>query len=164
TPLLPAISLAAASSAALSRATMATSTPSRASSLAIALPMPRLPPVTIAVLPLSSRSMGRLLAVLVVGGKKAQCRKRSGPVSIAASVAAAPGRPRQRRLDVVGSEPAPAGGDVAVRAEKVVGGLARRAVASARELVGDDGSLHGEPARGECGLAARHVVGHLAAG
>ena len=57
TPLLPAISLAAAASAALSRATMATLTPSRASSLAMALPMPRLPPVTIAALPLSSRSM-----------------------------------------------------------------------------------------------------------
>ena len=66
TPLLPATSLAAAASAVLSRATMATLTPSRASSLAMALPMPRLPPVTIAVLPLRSRSMGRVLAPFVV--------------------------------------------------------------------------------------------------
>ena len=57
-----AISAAVFSSAALSRAVMATFTPSRASSSAIALPMPRLPPVTIAVLPLSSRSMGSLPA------------------------------------------------------------------------------------------------------
>ena len=52
------MSCAAAASAALSRAMMATLTPSLASSRAIALPMPRLPPVTIAALPLSSRSMG----------------------------------------------------------------------------------------------------------
>src|SRR5215211_8777428 len=36
---------------------MATSTPSRASWRAIALPIPRLPPVTMAVLPVSSRSI-----------------------------------------------------------------------------------------------------------
>src|SRR5581483_748682 len=52
---LPA-SFAAAFSVAASRAQMATRTPSRASVRAIALPMPLLPPVTSAVLPVSSRS------------------------------------------------------------------------------------------------------------
>jgi hypothetical protein len=41
----------------LFRATIATSTPSRANSRAIALPMPRLPPATIACLPCNPRSM-----------------------------------------------------------------------------------------------------------
>ena len=50
-PVSAASSFAAASSVSLVRATMATSTPSRASSRAMALPMPRLPPVTIARLP-----------------------------------------------------------------------------------------------------------------
>src|SRR2546426_6757024 len=54
-------SLAAASNRSLVRATMATSTPSRASSRAMALPMPRLPPVTIACLPRSPRSIADLL-------------------------------------------------------------------------------------------------------
>jgi len=48
---------AVASRSALLRATIATSTPSRASSRAMALPMPRLPPVTIACLPCNPRSM-----------------------------------------------------------------------------------------------------------
>src|SRR5712691_1184607 len=52
-----ASSCAAVSSLSFVRATMATSTPSRASSRAMALPMPRLPPVTIACLPRSPRSM-----------------------------------------------------------------------------------------------------------
>src|SRR5690348_14012049 len=50
-PVSVASSRAAASSRSLVRATSATSTPSRASSRAMALPMPRLPPVTIARLP-----------------------------------------------------------------------------------------------------------------
>src|SRR5262245_5131315 len=57
TPVAAAISVRAASSVARSRATMATLAPSFASANAMALPMPRLPPVTMAALPLSSRSM-----------------------------------------------------------------------------------------------------------
>src|SRR5882724_5281682 len=49
--------LAASSSTRRSRAQIATSTPSPASSWAIALPMPLLPPVTIATFPVSPRSM-----------------------------------------------------------------------------------------------------------
>ena len=52
-----ASSRAVASRSALFRATIATSTPSRANSRAMALPMPRLPPVTIACLPCNPRSM-----------------------------------------------------------------------------------------------------------
>src|SRR6266571_58024 len=55
-----ASSRAAASSVSFVRATIATSAPSRASSRAIALPMPRLPPVTIAHLPSSPRSIALL--------------------------------------------------------------------------------------------------------
>ena len=43
------------------RAQMTTSQPDSANSLAIALPIPRLPPVTMAVLPSSSRSISRTL-------------------------------------------------------------------------------------------------------
>src|SRR5262245_7359890 len=57
TPVAAAISARAASRVARSRATMATLAPSFASAKATALPIPRLPPVTIAALPLSSRSM-----------------------------------------------------------------------------------------------------------
>src|SRR5262249_49430011 len=49
--------LAVASRSALFRATIATSTPSRANSRAMALPIPRLPPVTMARLPCNPRSM-----------------------------------------------------------------------------------------------------------
>src|SRR5262249_41222612 len=52
-----ASSRAVASRSDLLRATIATSTPSRANSRAMALPMPRLPPVTIACLPCNPRSM-----------------------------------------------------------------------------------------------------------
>src|SRR5215469_13368742 len=55
-PVCAAISAAAASSGARRRAQMATSTPSRASASVMPRPMPSLPPVTNAVLPLSSRS------------------------------------------------------------------------------------------------------------
>src|SRR6266581_2894354 len=55
-----ASSRAAVSSLSFVRATMATSAPSRASSRAIALPMARLPPVTIARLPRSPRSIALL--------------------------------------------------------------------------------------------------------
>ena len=51
------ISRAALSRSLFVRATMATSAPSRASSSAMALPMPLLPPVTIARLPASPRSI-----------------------------------------------------------------------------------------------------------
>src|SRR5262245_12061675 len=51
------ISFAAASSGSLRRAQIATSTPSRASVRAMPLPMPSLPPVISAVLPLSLRSI-----------------------------------------------------------------------------------------------------------
>ena len=54
-------SAAAAASVALSRASSATLAPSCASTWAMALPMPRLPPVTRARLPLSCRSMVRFL-------------------------------------------------------------------------------------------------------
>ena len=57
-------SRAVASRSALFRATIATSTPSRANSRAMALPMPRLPPVTIACLPCNPRSM----ALSLLGG------------------------------------------------------------------------------------------------
>src|SRR5712672_1312562 len=50
-------SRAVASRSALLRATIATSAPSRANSRAMALPMPRLPPVTIACLSCNPRSM-----------------------------------------------------------------------------------------------------------
>src|SRR5580704_12795786 len=50
-------SRAVASRSPLLRATIATSTPSRANSRAMALPIPRLPPVTIACLPCNPRSM-----------------------------------------------------------------------------------------------------------
>src|SRR6185437_15004843 len=59
-PVSLAISLAAASSGSLRRAQMATSTPSLASASAMPLPMPSLPPVTSAVLPLSLRSIAIL--------------------------------------------------------------------------------------------------------
>src|SRR6266513_1275666 len=52
-----ASSRAVASRSALFRATIATSAPSRANSRAMALPMPRLPPVTIACLSCNPRSM-----------------------------------------------------------------------------------------------------------
>src|SRR5713101_7248075 len=55
--------LAASSRAWRCRAQIATSTPSDASSLAIARPMPLLPPVTIATRPVSPRSMWTLLGV-----------------------------------------------------------------------------------------------------
>ena len=56
-PIAGAISRAASSRASKSRAAMAISTPSLASSRAIALPIPRLPPVMSAFLPLSSKSI-----------------------------------------------------------------------------------------------------------
>src|SRR6267142_5911136 len=56
-PVATLISCAAASSGPFVRAAMATFTPSRASSSAMALPMPRLPPVSIAFLPASPRSI-----------------------------------------------------------------------------------------------------------
>lgn len=56
-PVSAASSLALASRSLGLRATTATLTPSAASSRATALPMPRLPPVTMALFPLSSRSM-----------------------------------------------------------------------------------------------------------
>src|SRR5262249_25099020 len=56
-PVAAASSRAVASSGARVRAAIATSTPSAASCSAIALPMPRLPPVTRARLPLSSKSI-----------------------------------------------------------------------------------------------------------
>src|SRR5450755_1471444 len=59
-PVTLAISCAAASSGSLRRAQMATSTPSLASASAMPLPMPSLPPVTSAVLPLSLRSIAIL--------------------------------------------------------------------------------------------------------
>src|SRR6185503_20355812 len=66
-PVALAISPAAASSGSLRRAQMATSTPSFAMASAIPLPMPSLPPVTSAVLPLSLRSiaLSRFLMWLV---------------------------------------------------------------------------------------------------
>src|ERR1051326_2080869 len=57
-PVSLAISDAAASSLSLRRAQIATSTPSRANARAMPLPMPSLPPVTSAALPLSCRSIG----------------------------------------------------------------------------------------------------------
>ncbi len=60
-PVSPASSFAAASSVSFVRATITTSAPSRASSRAIALPMPRLPPVTIACLPFRPRSIATSL-------------------------------------------------------------------------------------------------------
>src|SRR5262245_22514313 len=56
-PVALAISAALASSGSLRRAQIAMSTPSLASASAIPLPMPSLPPVTSAVLPVSFRSM-----------------------------------------------------------------------------------------------------------
>ncbi len=56
-PVSDASSFAVASSVSFVRATMATSAPSRASSREMALPMPRLPPVTMARLSRSPRSM-----------------------------------------------------------------------------------------------------------
>src|SRR5574342_1197426 len=56
-PVALAISPATASSGSLRRAQMATSTPSFARASAIPFPMPSLPPVTSAVLPLSLRSI-----------------------------------------------------------------------------------------------------------
>src|SRR5882724_5650558 len=56
-PVSAANSRAACSRGSLVRAAMATSTPSRANSWAMALPIPRLPPTTIACLPCSPRSM-----------------------------------------------------------------------------------------------------------
>src|SRR6185436_17508111 len=58
-----AISAAAASSGSLRRAQIATSTPSCASARAMPLPIPSLPPVTSAVLPLSLRSMSVSFAI-----------------------------------------------------------------------------------------------------
>src|SRR5262245_40653118 len=58
------ISSAVASSTSLRRAQIATSAPSRASTRAMPLPIPRLPPVTSATLPPSWRSMSHLTAVL----------------------------------------------------------------------------------------------------
>src|SRR5215510_13882965 len=55
-PVSAANSCAASSSGPFERAQIATSAPSRASSSAMALPTPRLPPVTIATRPASSRS------------------------------------------------------------------------------------------------------------
>ena len=60
-PVSAEISAAAASRSAFVRAARATSTPSRANSSAIALPMPLLPPVTMATLPSSSISILILL-------------------------------------------------------------------------------------------------------
>src|SRR5262249_21439729 len=56
-PVSLAISFATTSSGSLRRAQIATSTPSLASARAMPLPMPSLPPVTKAVLPLSLRSI-----------------------------------------------------------------------------------------------------------
>src|SRR5581483_5252416 len=76
-----AISAAVASSGSLRLAQMATSTPSLASNWAMPLPMPSLPPVTSAVLPLSCRSM-ESLRLLFVGkpaaslGRGKQVRQR----------------------------------------------------------------------------------------
>src|SRR6266446_5662208 len=67
-----ASSRAVTSRSPLVRATIATSTPSRANSRAIALPMPRLPPVTIACLPCNPRSM----ALSLLGGVTAWGRDR----------------------------------------------------------------------------------------
>src|SRR3954453_7098086 len=64
-PLSLAISAAAASSGSLRRAQMATSTPSRAKVRVTALPMPSLPPVTIAFLPCIPRSMAVPLLLFV---------------------------------------------------------------------------------------------------
>ena len=58
-PVSSSISLAEASRSDIVRETITTSTPSRANSLAIALPMPLLPPVTRACLPFSPKSMLR---------------------------------------------------------------------------------------------------------
>src|SRR5215470_1691763 len=58
------ISSAVASSTSLRRAQIASSAPSRASTRAMPLPIPRLPPVTSATLPPSCRSMGHLTRVL----------------------------------------------------------------------------------------------------
>src|SRR5690349_3832736 len=58
-PVSLAIAAAAASSGSLRRAQMATSIPSRANTSAMPRPMPSLPPVTRAVLPLSCRSIFR---------------------------------------------------------------------------------------------------------
>src|SRR5882724_1184864 len=63
-PVLPSSSRAVASSWSFERATIATSTPSRASSRAMALPMPRLPPVTSARLPCSPKSIASPLCWL----------------------------------------------------------------------------------------------------
>src|SRR5579863_7087065 len=56
-PVALAISAAVCSSGPLRRAQIATSTPSRASACAIALPMPSLPPVTSAVFPVIAKSI-----------------------------------------------------------------------------------------------------------
>src|SRR5581483_2560381 len=80
-PVALAISAAVASSGSLRLAQMATSTPSLASNWAMPLPMPSLPPVTSAVLPLSCRSM-ESLRLLFVGkpaaslGRGKQVRQR----------------------------------------------------------------------------------------
>ena len=56
-PVVVAISPAAEARRSGSRAMIARSTPSRANSMAIALPMPRLPPVTTAHFPCNPKSM-----------------------------------------------------------------------------------------------------------
>ena len=61
-PVSSANSLAVTCNASRPRAATTTSTPSLASSRAIALPIPRLPPVTIAVFPVRFRSMLLLLS------------------------------------------------------------------------------------------------------
>src|SRR5690349_8845899 len=79
------ISSAVVSSTSLRRAQIATSAPSRASTRAMPLPMPRLPPVTSATLPPSFRSIGHLSRVL---GFAAIVRVNADPVY--ASVAPSP--------------------------------------------------------------------------
>src|SRR6185295_7264723 len=71
---------------------MATLAPSFASPSAIALPIPRLPPVTMAALPLRSRSMCAPTPVGLLG-----CNSRKGSAMLSTAPAAYAGRSRGRR-------------------------------------------------------------------
>src|SRR6185295_10207240 len=108
-PVSVASSPAAASSTSLVRDTIATSAPSRASSRAMALPMPRLPPVTMAFLPLSPRSMACLPLCLRVlepealtlahhAAERGRWEVRGADQHVALAVALEEGAPRGRRL------------------------------------------------------------------
>ena len=100
-------SRAVASRSALFRATIATSAPSRANSRAMALPMPRLPPVTIACLPCNPRSM----ALSPLGGVTAILSLRCSLFSLRE-----PGARVARRRTMYGTCPHASGRAAAARA------------------------------------------------